>query len=269
MNPTPGRLRVEQIMGTAIGIDLRDADVPESAFDEAFASLRRADERFSTYRSESEVSRLGRGEVALEACSLELRQVMALAEQLRVDSDGCFDVRRHRADGGLDPSGVVKGWAVEEAAWILDAAGSRNYAINAGGDVLVRGGPVPGEPWRIGIRHPLRSDAIAHVIELREGAVASSGAYERGEHISDPRSRAAPRDWLSLTVVGPSLTLADAYATAAFAMGSGGPAWVSGHVGYRAYGISADEVRWIDAQSSMIMDATRRAPRRRVKGTRG
>jgi FAD:protein FMN transferase len=242
-----GRLRVEQIMGTAIGIDLRDAVVPESAVDEAFSSLRRADARFSTFKPESEVSRLGRGELTLDACSLELRRVMALADQLRSDSGGHFDVHGHRADGGLDPSGVVKGWAVEEAAWILDAAGARNYAINAGGDVLVRGEPAPGEPWRIGIRHPLRADAVAHVVELRDGAVATSGAYERGAHITDPLTASAPHDWLSITVVGPSLTMADAYATAAFAMGTDGLAWVSTHPGYRAYGINADEVLWIDA----------------------
>lgn len=246
MIATPGRLRVEQIMGTAIGIDLRDDSVPEAAIDAAFESLRRADAQFSTYRPDSEVSRLGRGEIALEACSLELRRVMALAEQLREDSGGHFDVRGHRVDGGLDPSGVVKGWAVEEAAWVLDGAGARNYSINAGGDVVVRGGPAPGEPWRIGIRHPLRADAIAHVVELHDGAVATSGAYERGEHITDPLTAAAPRDWLSVTVVGPSLTMADAYATAAFAMGSAGLAWVERHPGYRAYGIDAHEVRWIE-----------------------
>lgn len=242
-----GRLRVEQIMGTAIGIDLRDELVPEAAIDDAFASLRRADAQFSTYQPESEVSRLGRGELTLDACSLELRRVLALAEQLRFESGGHFDVRGHRADGGLDPSGVVKGWAVEEAAWILDAAGARNYAINAGGDVLVRGEPEAGEPWRIGIRHPLRADAVARVIELRHGAVATSGAYERGQHIANPLAAVAPHDWLSLTVVGPSLTMADAYATAAFAMGSAGLAWVSDHPGYRAYGITADEVRWIES----------------------
>jgi Membrane-associated lipoprotein involved in thiamine biosynthesis len=241
-----GLLHVEQIMGTAIGIDLRDPSVPASAAEDAFESLRRADARFSTYRPDSEVSRLSRGELTLAGCSLELRQVLALAEQLRTDSRGYFDVRGHRADGGLDPSGVVKGWAVEEAAWILDAAGARNYAINAGGDVLVRGEPEPGEPWRIGIRHPLRSDAVARVIELRTGAVATSGAYERGEHITDPLTGAAPTEWLSLTVVGPSLTYADAYATAAFAMGRPGLSWVGTHAGYRAYGITAEEVQWIE-----------------------
>ena len=241
-----GLLRVEQIMGTAIGIDLRDEDVPASAVEAAFDSLRRADARFSTYRPDSEVRRLSRGELALADCSLELRQVLALAEQLRSDSGGYFDVRGHRADRGLDPSGVVKGWAVEEAAWILDAAGARNYAINAGGDVVVRGEPEPGEPWRIGIRHPLRADAIARVIDLRTGAVATSGAYERGEHIIDPLTGAPPSGWLSITVVGPSLTYADAYATAAFAMGRPGLRWVASHPGYRAYGITAHAVEWID-----------------------
>jgi thiamine biosynthesis lipoprotein len=241
-----GRLQVEQIMGTAIGIDLRDELVPAAAVGDAFASLRRADDRFSTYKPDSEVSRLGRGEIKLDECSLELRRVLALAEQLRFESHGHFDVHRHDADGRLDPSGVVKGWAVEEAAWILDAAGARNYAINAGGDVLVRGEPLPGEPWRIGIRHPRQADAVARVLELRSGAVATSGAYERGDHITNPISAAAPRDWLSLTVVGPSLTLADAYATAAFAMGAPGLAWVTAHPGYRAIGITADEVRWIE-----------------------
>ena len=246
MTVATGRLRVEQIMGTAIGIDVRDELVPATAIDAAFASIRRADARFSTYKPDSEVSRLRRGELKFDECSLELRRVLALAEQLRFDSQGHFDVYGHRADGGLDPSGVVKGWAIEEAAWILDAAGARNYAINAGGDVLVRGGPVPGQPWRIGIRHPLQADAVARVLELRSGAVATSGAYERGEHITNPLTASAPRDWLSLTVVGPSLTMADAYATTAFAMGAPGLGWVAAHAGYRAYGVTADEVRWIE-----------------------
>jgi len=245
-----GLLRVEQIMGTAITIDLRDDGVPVAALDEAFASLVRADARYSTYRPDSEVSRLGRGEMVLADCSLELRQVLTLAEQLRVDSDGHFDVR-HRADGALDPSGLVKGWAVEEAAWILDQAGARNYAINAGGDIVLRGEPEPGQPWRVGIRHPLLAEAVAHVLELRTGAVATSGTYERGEHISRPRAGDGSRDWLSLTVVGPSLAYADAYAPAGFAMGHPGLAWVNRHDGYRAYGMigNASGVRWIEGSN--------------------
>ena len=248
MTVASGHLRVEQIMGTAIGIEVRDAVVPAGAVEDAFAYLRRADAQFSTHRPDSEVSRLSRGELTLNDCSLELRQVLTLAEQLRIDSRGQFDVRRHRADGRLDPSGIVKGWVVEEAAWILDAAGARNYAINAGGDILVRGEPEPGQPWRVGIRHPLDVEAVAHVLELRGGAVATSGTYERGEHISNPLTARAPQDWLSLTVVGPSLAYADAYATAGFAMGHDGLAWVNRHHGYRAYGMAGDSaaVHWIE-----------------------
>ena len=243
-----GRLRVEQVMGTAVGIDVRDDELAAAAVDRAFAYLRRADAQFSPYQADSEVSRLGRGELTLAACSLALRQVLALAEQLRADSHGAFDVRGHRADGRLDPSGVVKGWVVEEAGWILDAAGARNYAINAGGDILVRGAPEPGQPWRVGIRHPLDADAVAYVLELAGGAVATSGAYERGAHIANPVAASTARDWLSLTVVGPSLAYADAYATAGFAMGHDGLAWVNRHAGYRAYGIIEDRsgMRWIE-----------------------
>lgn len=244
---TTSSARVEQIMGTAISIDLRDAFVPAAAVEEAFAELRRADLRFSTYRPDSEVSRLARGELSIADCSLELRRVLALAEQLRVDSRGAFDVRADRAAGGLDPSGVVKGWAVEEAAWILDAAGARNFAINAGGDIVVRGEPEPGEPWRIGLRHPVQADAVARVLELRNGAVATSGTYERGDHIWGRSPGTTPGGWLSVSVVGPSLTYADAYSTAAFAMGETGLAWVATHPGYRAYGMTGDEVRWIEA----------------------
>ena len=248
MTVAAGRTRVEQIMGTAIGIDLRDEFVPAAAVEGAFAYLWGADAQFSTYKPDSEVSRLARGELPLGECSLELRRVLALAEQLRVDSGGHFDVRSHRADGRLDPSGLVKGWIIEETAWMLDAAGARNYAINAGGDIAVRGEPEPGQPWRVGIRHPRDPDLVAHVLELRNGAVATSGAYERGDHISNPLIDATPREWLSLTVVGPSLAYADGYATAGFAMGIEALAWVNRHAGYRAYGLAGvgPDIRWIE-----------------------
>ena len=131
-------------MGTAVGIDVRDRDVLDSAVDEAFGRLRAIDARFSTFRRDSEVSRYGRGEVADDDLSDELREVLGLCETIRVQSDGVFDIRRHRAEGIVDPSGLVKGWAVEEAVAILLRAGGRNFAVNAGGDIVVRGGPVPG-----------------------------------------------------------------------------------------------------------------------------
>ncbi len=231
---------VEQIMGTAVGIDVRGAGLPDVVIDSAFARLRYIDARFSTYRPDSEVSRLIRGDLDETECSAELRGLLGLCEDLRRTSDGYFDIRRHRPDGRPDPTGLVKGWAIEEAAFLLETAGAANFAINGGGDIVADGEPTPGEPWRVGIRHPEQADRIAAVLGIRDLAVATSGAYERGEHIVDPHDGLPAHDLLSLTVVGPSLTYADAYATAAFAMGSAGPAWVHGHEGYGAFAIGAD-----------------------------
>lgn len=239
--PLFGLRRVEQIMGTAISFDVRDPDVPPAALEEAFDHLRDVDRRFSTYKPDSEVSRLGRGEMSEDDCSPDLRRVLELCEQVRETSQGYFDIRAHRWDGGLDPSGLVKGWALENAGRILEAAGARNYCINGGGDIVIRGEAAPATPWRIGIRHPLQADKVATVVSVHDGAVATSGAYERGDHVRDPFTGKAPQgDVLSITIVGPNLTFADGYATAAFAMGPTGLAWVAGLAGYAGCAITAD-----------------------------
>lgn len=237
------RPRVVATMGTVISFDVRDPGLPERALDEAVAWLTDVDARFSPYRPTSLVSRLGRGEVELDACPADLRFVLTRCEALRVETDGFFDVRGPGLLGGFDPSGYVKGWAVEEAAHILEAAGARNYAINAGGDVIVRGSPEPGRPWVVGIRHPLEADQIVARLAvgggLERGAVATSGLYERGRHIIDPHTGTSPADLLSMTVAGPSLAVADSYATATFAMGSRGLAWLATRPGYGGYAIDA------------------------------
>lgn len=234
-------VRVERIMGTAIGIDVRGHGVDPAAVDAAFDLLRDVDARFSPYLADSEVSRLIRGELDEVDRAPDLRSILGLCEDLRRTSDGAFDIRRHRPDGRPDPTGLVKGWALEEASLILDAAGATDFSINGGGDIVTRGGAAPGQPWRIGIRHPHQADKVAAVLLLSGQAIATSGGYERGDHIVDPRSGGVPRELLSLTVVGPSLTYADAYATAGFVMGLDGPAWVHAHDGYGAYAISADD----------------------------
>jgi thiamine biosynthesis lipoprotein len=234
-----GLRRVEQIMGTAISLDVRDALAP-AALERAFEYLRGVDRRFSTYKPESEVSRLIRGELDEADCSPELAEVLALCEQARLSSEGYFDIRAHRPDGRPDPTGLVKGWALENAGRVLERAGARDYCINGGGDIVVRGEAEPGNAWRIGIRHPLIADKLATVLAVRDAAVATSGAYERGDHVRDPFTGRAPMGVLSVTVVGPSLTLADAYATAAFAMGPTGLAWVAGVPGYEGCSITAD-----------------------------
>ena len=236
-----GRVHAEPVMGTVVSFHLRGPLPPTGAIDTACAILHDVDRRFSLYRAESELRRLARGELAEGALSADVRWVLAACDDLARTSGGAFDTRRHRADGVVDPSGFVKGWAVEEAARALDDAGGGDYLVAAGGDMLARGESAPGRPWRIGIRHPGDPASIVAVVGIRDAAVATSGLYERGDHIRDPRTGKVPRDLASLTVVGPSLAWADAYATAAFAMGLDGPAWVHDHPGYGALAVTADQ----------------------------
>ena len=221
--------RVEAIMGTVVSIEIEPPLVPAGIVDDVIAQLHDIDSRFSTYKPDSEISRLMRGELREEDASLDVRHVLAACEHLTIVTRGAFDARRHRPDGQLDPSGYVKGWAIEEAAWTLDAAGARNYWINAGGDIVARGEGAPGRPWRVGIRHPDHADRVAAVLAVSDRAVATSGTYERGEHIFDPRTGRAATELRSVTVVGPALAFTDAYATAVHSMGLDGLAWLAGH----------------------------------------
>jgi len=227
----PGVRRIEHVMGMPIIVDVRDEGVGGGGLDEAFAWLRSVDARFSTYKPDSEICRIDRGELPLEDAHADVRAVLARCEELRRETGGYFDLRAG-PDGALDPSGLVKGWAVDGAAGILEAAGATSYAVNAGGDIRLRGGALPDERWRIGIQHPLERDRIAAVVESRDLAVATSGAYERGEHVFDPHTGRPPTGVLSVTITGPDLATADAYATAALAMGRRGAQWTATLDGY-------------------------------------
>jgi thiamine biosynthesis lipoprotein len=220
----PSLRRVERVMGIPVGIEVVDRDVDQAALDRAFEHLRWIDSTFSTYLPDSEISRLNAGTLAPAAASPQVRAVLERCSALRSDTDGWFDVR---ATGRLDPSGFVKGWALDGAGAILAAAGARSFCLHAGGDVLARGEPAPGRPWRVGVQHPLCRDRVAAVLAARDLGLATSGAYERGPHIVDPHRGRPPEGVLSVTVVAPDLGLADAYATAAFAMGLDGPAWTA------------------------------------------
>jgi thiamine biosynthesis lipoprotein len=227
-------------MGMPVVVDVRDADVDDAALDRMFDWLRVVDATFSTYKEDSEISRINRGELALEDASPDVREVLDRCEELRQETKGYFDARPASASA-LDPSGLVKGWSVDRAAAILDEAGLRNYCVNAGGDMLVRGRAIPDDVWRVGIQHPLELDKVAKVVVTNDLAVATSGAYARGDHVLDPHTRRPPDGVLSVTITGPVLATADAYATAAFAMGRAGPKWTARLRGYEAMTILADE----------------------------
>jgi thiamine biosynthesis lipoprotein len=232
------------VMGTTVSIDVRDADVPLTALEAALATLRELDARFTTYRDDSEIRRLERGELDLQAAHPDVREVLAACTVLRVESDGAFDAWR---DGSLDPSGYVKGWAAERAADVLRRFGARRFGLNLGGDVICAGEAAPGVPWRVGIRHPGGADVMAFVLGVRDRAVATSGSYERGDHVVDARTGRASGDWRSITVLAADLATADAIATAALAMGGPGPAWAARRPGCEVAAIGGDGRLWTTA----------------------
>ncbi len=239
--------RVEQQWGTAIGVDVRDPIDPD-VIDDVYRWFERVDDLFSTWRDDTEISRLARGEIGVSDASAEVRTVLQLCEQIRLESEGAFDITAGarakvppRAGlSPLDPSGFVKGWAVERAAELVEAAGATNFWINAGGDVLVRGRPDETSAWRVGIQHPWEHDKVAAVVGVTDLAVATSGRYERGDHVLDPRTGFPARGLASVTVVGPDLARADAYATAAIALGENGMAWLATRRSVDAMGVTDD-----------------------------
>lgn len=206
-------------MGTTVSFDLRGAADTREALIAACRWLHAVDATFSPYRPASEIARMARGDLRVDQASAEVRTVLTDCARLTHETRGAFDIN---AQGGLDPSGYVKGWAVERAARILTAHGLENFQINAGGDIVVRGNALPVTGWRIGIRHPEQVDRLATVAHLRDRAIATSGAYERGSHVRDPRTDAPAGGLRSVTVVADDLGTADAWATAIFAWGADG-----------------------------------------------
>jgi thiamine biosynthesis lipoprotein len=224
--------RVEQVMGMPVSLALRGRYAGTLAGEDAWAAavdeLRWVDRVFSTYREDSWVSRLGRGEVDLDDCPPEVADVVALAERARLDSHGAFDVWRvgTGCGGAFDPSGVVKGWAVQRAFGAFADLEDTDVCLSAGGDLqcLTR---VPGSPgWRIGIEDPFDPTRMIAVVPVRDGAVATSGLAHRGAHIRDPRSGTTPAVFASVTVVSADLTWADIDATAAFVLGEQAEEWL-------------------------------------------
>lgn len=209
-------------MGIPMSIDIRDADegTAGDAARAAFAVLHAADARFSRYRDDSEVSTVNRGMLAANDYSSDLREVIVLGEEAERVSGGAFSLRA--PDGSLDTDGVVKGWAAARAARELDARRIRTYCLNAGGDVAVSGAPEGAAGWNVGIRSVDDPQTMMAVLTVADAAVATSGAYERGQHIRDGRTGLPAEALTSATVIAADLTTADVLATLVFAMGVDG-----------------------------------------------
>ncbi|PYC74018.1 thiamine biosynthesis protein [Streptomyces tateyamensis] len=227
----------EQAMGTVFSFAVRGG--PAGALAPAVAELHRLDGLFSTYRPQSQLSRLGRGELTVDQCDPLVAEALAHCAAVRARSGGFFT---ERPGGRLDLSGWVKGWAVERASDLLTAAGCPDHTVTGGGDVQARGTGPDGQPWRVGVADPARPQALAAVLAGSGAfAVATSGTAERGAHIVDPVAGRPAGGALSVTVVGPRLALTDAYATAAFAMGPHRALdWVTALAGHEALVVLPD-----------------------------
>lgn len=232
--------RIEEVMGMPVMVEVADGEVDEADVDWAFEWLRFVDRTFSTYISDSEISRINAGRLALRNAHPAVRSAVSRCEKLRRQTLGYFDIAAAGGGRTIDPSGFVKGWAIEGAGRILARAGARNWYVNAGGDICLHGAPPGAAGWRVGIQHPRERMALAAVVELCEGAIATSGAYERGEHIVDPHTGRPPSGVVSVTIIGRDLATVDAYATAAYAMGRKGARWAARLQGHGAIVIFDD-----------------------------
>ncbi len=228
-------------MGTVVSLRIGSGRIgPErarSAVSAACELLHHVDDVFSTWRPESPLSRLRRGETSIDEVPAEVADALALCQQAKAQSSGWFDPWAMR--GGVDPTGLVKGWALERAMDVMRCVGVEDALINGGGDLLAAGEPGPGQWWRVGIRHPWRTDALACTVRL-DAAVATSGSYERGAHLIDPFTRRPATRAASATVTGPSLALADALATALAVGSDDALVAVDGLDGYEGYLIRSD-----------------------------
>jgi FAD:protein FMN transferase len=228
--------QLQLLMGMPITIEVVDPGVTEADIEKVFAYFRAVDATFSTYKEHSEISKINRGELCEEEYSDDIKTILTLSEHTRQETEGYFDIRHN---GIIDPSGIVKGWAILQAANILKEAGFTNFYIDAGGDIQVSG-KKGGHPWRIGIRNPFNRKEIVKVLVVTDKGIATSGTAIRGQHIYDPHHpHTLLRDIISLTVIGPNVYEADRFATAAFAMGKRGIYFIEQLPGFEGYMIDA------------------------------
>lgn len=244
---------VEHVMGTVVSLALRTDGMSAAEIACAVASacevLDDADATFSTFKPNSELSRLRRGEVRIEQVSDEMNEIIDRCVTVLKASDGWFDA--WSLPGGFDPTGIVKGWAADRALAALRDHDVPAAMVNAGGDIVAYGEPEPGRAWRMGVRDSEQRDILRAVVELN-GALATSGTYERGEHIHRPKPVTAPSDWgvtalRSASVTGPELATADALATALFAAGPYGLQFIEDTPGYDAFIVDDSGTGWATA----------------------
>jgi len=232
--------QTRHIMGMPVHLEIVTEGIEQELYEGIFDYLTEVDERFSTYKEESEISRINRSEIESAAYSKEMKEIFVLAERTSQETNGYFNVRTPA--GIIDPSGIVKGWAIQNVADLLLERGITDFYIEIAGDIQTNGLNSEGKEWSIGIRNPFAEDEIVKVVYPKGKGIATSGTYARGAHIYNPLALglslgSAPDIFSSLTVIGPNIYEADRFATAAFAMGMKGMDFLEELPGFEAYAI--------------------------------
>ena len=218
-----------------ITVEIRDKEFTPEDMDAVYTYFQHVDDVFSTFKETSEISRINRGEIAADDWSKEFLEVIRLCDETHRDTNGYFS---HMRDGEFHPLGLVKGWAIHNAANLLRRRNIRNFYIDAGGDIEMSGVNIVGQPWSVGIRDPFNRDAIVRKLTLTDCGIATSGTYIRGDHIYNPKNQMpAISEVVSLTVIGPNVYEADRFVTAAFAMGEKGIEFIAAQPGLEGYQI--------------------------------
>ena len=212
-----GTILFIEVASTKVGLEELEAGLAEVT-----DYVKVVDQEFSTYKPDSQVSKIRRGELKIQDASAQMQEVWHLCEVARDLTDGSFNP--WVVKGGYDPSGYVKGWAADKCVAILKARGAENIQVNAAGDLSLAGGFENGKPWSIGVRSPENRFEVVKVFEIFDGAIATSGTYEIGAHIKDPHTGLIAIGARSATVLGPDGGLADALATSLVVAGQDGAA---------------------------------------------
>ena len=223
------------IMGTPVTIEISDKESSQELFEEVFSYFTYIDDKFSTYKESSEITAINQGKIKKDDWSEDMKIVFALSEETKVLTNGYFDIVT--LEGNYDPSGLVKGWAIFNAAQILKRRNIHNFYVEAGGDIETHGLNSEGKPWIIGIQNPFaKKREVVKTVYLKDKGIATSGTSVRGQHIYNPIDKInAIQDIVSITVIGPNIHEADRFATAAFAMGNKGINFIESLIGFEGY----------------------------------
>jgi thiamine biosynthesis lipoprotein len=219
-------------MGMPITVEILDAGANTNVFSDIWSHFSSVDRKYSTYKKDSEISKINNG-LQTTKWSPEMKTILRLCEQTKQETGGYFNIIHNNK---RDPSGLVKGWAINNAAKLLLARGFQNFYIEAGGDIQVHGLNAEKKLWRVGIRNPFKRTEVVKIVAVTTSGVATSGTYIRGQHIYNPhKPDGLVKEVASLTVVGPNIYEADRFATAAFAMGKAGIEFIESLASCEAY----------------------------------